>query len=207
MNKRKILLIIIPVTLFALLAVSITAGLTHGFENWAYRETAEEISASRTPIMLFITHLGSTYAVTGFCLLLIVIPKARKTIAFPVSVAVILSFVLNISLKVLFSRERPDVLRFVDETSYSFPSGHAMINASLYTMLALLALKFIKHFPKKVALVSLCAFLAVGIGFTRLYLGAHYAGDILGGWMLGFAVSMFVYSNWSRRLRRAALSG
>ncbi len=206
MSKRKKLLIIIPLTLFFILAVCVAAGLTHGFENWAYRETAERISPSRTPAMLFITHLGSTYAVTAFCLLLIVMPS-RKTIAFPVSAAVILSFLLNITLKVIFSRERPDVLRFVDETSYSFPSGHAMINASLYTMLALMVLKFIKHPPKKLALVTLCAALAVGIGFSRLYLGAHYAGDILGGWMLGFAVSMFVYAIWSRSLRRASTPG
>lgn len=204
MNRRNILFIIIPVTLFALLSVSIAAGFIHGFENWAYRETAEAISPSRTPAMLFITHLGSTYVVAGFCLLLIVMPKTRRTIAFPVAAAVILSFLLNIALKIVFSRERPDVLRFVDETSYSFPSGHAMINASLYTMLALLALRFIKHPPRKIILVSLCSALAVGIGFTRLYLGAHYAGDILGGWTLGFAVSMFVYFSWSRRLRKAA---
>lgn len=204
MKKRHVWFIIIPVTLFILLSVSITAGLSHGFENWAYRETAEAISPARTPAMLFVTQLGSTYVVAGFCLLLIVIPKTRKTIAFPVAASVILSFVLNISLKMIFSRERPDVLRFVDETSYSFPSGHAMINASLYSMLALLTLKFIKRLSKKLILVFLCSALAVGIGFTRLYLGAHYAGDILGGWILGFAVSMFVYFIWSRRLRKAA---
>ena len=36
-------------------------------------------------------------------------------------------------------------------------------------------------------------FLIIAIGFTRIYLGVHYAGDILGGWFLGFAVSMIIY--------------
>ena len=31
------------------------------------------------------------------------------------------------------------------------------------------------------------------IGFTRIYLGVHYAGDIIGGWLMGFAVSLIVY--------------
>ena len=35
--------------------------------------------------------------------------------------------------------------------------------------------------------------LVIAIGFTRIYLGVHYAGDIIGGWLLGFAIGLCVY--------------
>jgi undecaprenyl-diphosphatase len=202
MNRKNMWLIIIPVVLFILLSVCVTAGITHGFENWAYAEAIEGMDPAETQVMKTITHFGDTYAVIGFCLLLIIIPKARRTIALPVSFAVILSLVLNLVLKALFSRERPDVLRLIDETSYSFPSGHAMVNASLYTMLALMILKFIKSVPRKAGLMAVCSAVTVAIGFTRLYLGVHYAGDIIGGWIIGFAVSVFVYLIWNKRFGR-----
>lgn len=198
MNKRNIWLIVIPIILFILLSVCIVAGITHRFESWAYGETAEVISPGLTQAMKFITQAGGPYTVIGFCILLVMIPKTRRTIALPVSCAVILSFVLNIILKAVFSRQRPDVLRFIDETSFSFPSGHAMTSASLFTMLSLLILKFITSVPKRLALISVCAVIAVVIGFSRLYLGVHYAGDIIGGWIIGFAVSIFVYHTWNK---------
>lgn len=196
-NQRNIWLIIVPVILFAMLAVCIQAGISVGFEGWAYNETVERMSPLLTGFMKAVTHLGDSAVVIAFCLFLFVVPKSRKTIAFPVSGAIILSGVLNIILKNIFARERPDLLRLINETGYSFPSGHAMINASLYTMLILMIFKFMKKPPKRLLLSLLCAALAVAIGLSRIYLGVHYAGDVVGGWLIGFAVSMLVYALWS----------
>lgn len=196
-KQRNIWLIIVPVILFAMLAVCIQAGISVGFEGWAYSETVERMSPLLTGFMKAVTHLGDSAVVIAFGLFLFVLPQSRKTIAFPVSGAIILSGVLNFILKNIFARERPDLLRLINETGYSFPSGHAMINASLYTMLILMILKFIKEPPKRLLLALLCAALAVTIGLSRIYLGVHYAGDVIGGWLIGFAVSMLVYALWS----------
>jgi undecaprenyl-diphosphatase len=186
-----------------MLAVCVRAGATVGFEGWAYSEAVEHMSPAMTSVVKGITHIGDTAVVILICLTLIAVPKTRRTIALPVSGAVILSFILNIALKDLFARERPDILRLINETSYSFPSGHAMINSSLYIMLILLIFKYINNRRTKWALTSVFAVLIIVIGFTRVYLGVHYAGDILGGWMFGFAVSVFVYSAWKKRALRA----
>jgi undecaprenyl-diphosphatase len=192
-------LVAVPVILFAMLAVCVRAGATVGFEGWAYSEAVEHMSPLMTSIVKGITHIGDTAVVILVCLTLIAIPKTRRTIALPVSAAVILSFILNIALKHIFARERPDILRLINETSYSFPSGHAMINSSLYLTLLLLIFKFIKKRRIKWVLASVCLIIIIAIGFTRVYLGVHYAGDILGGWMFGFAVSVFVYNAWKKR--------
>lgn len=200
MNKRTLLLVVIPLLLFFLLAVCVTAGITTNFEGWAYSEAVEKMSPQMTTIVKNITHIGDTPVVIAFCLLLILIPKSRKTIAMPVSLAVILSFLLNVALKNIFARERPNIMRLINETSYSFPSGHAMINASLYTMLILLIFRFIRSKPLKITLFIPCMALVIVIGISRVYLGVHYAGDVIGGWLIGFALSFLVYFIWNGRI-------
>ena len=192
----------VPVILFALLAICIGAGITVRFEGWAYSEAVERMSPRMTGIIKTITHLGDSASVILFCLLLIALTKTRKTIALPVSVAVILSTILNFVMKNIFARERPDILRLINETSYSFPSGHAMINASLYTMLALLTWEFVHNTTRKAVLTAGCIALPLAIGFSRIYLGVHYAGDILGGWLIGFAISIFVYFIWESKFMK-----
>jgi undecaprenyl-diphosphatase len=193
MNKKNIWFVVLPLILFAMLAICVRAGITVNFEGWAYSEAVEAMSPMLTSIVKVITHIGDTVVVIIFCLLLVAIPKSRKTIALPVSITVILSTVLNVVLKNIFTRERPDILQLINETSYSFPSGHAMINASLYTMLILLIFKYIKNTARRILLSAACVALTIAIGYSRVYLGVHYAADILGGWLIGFAISVFIY--------------
>lgn len=200
MSKKTLLLVVIPLLLFFLLAICVTAGVTANFEGWAYSEAVENMSPLMTTIVKSITHIGDSPVIITFCFILLTIPKSRKTIAMPVSLAVILSSLLNIALKHIFARERPNIMRLINETSYSFPSGHAMINASLYTMLILLIFRFIKNKPLKITLSSVCMALVIVIGISRVYLGVHYAGDVIGGWLIGFALSFLVYFIWNGRI-------
>lgn len=200
MNKRNIWLVIILVILFIMLAVCIEAGITVNFEGWAYSEAAERMSPKLTDIIKGITHLGDPAVVIIICLLLIAFQKTRRTIAFPVSVAVILSSLLNIILKNIFTRERPDILRLINETSYSFPSGHAMTNSALYFMLILLIFKYIKRKRVKFTLAALCLLFVLLIGFSRIYLGVHYLLDVLGGYLIGFALDVVIFNVWNTKL-------
>jgi undecaprenyl-diphosphatase len=84
----------------------------------------------------------------------------------------------------------------MNEASYSFPSGHAMINSALYSMLILLIFKYVKRRRIKYSLSSLCIILAAAIGYSRIYLGVHYAGDVLGGWLIGFSLAVMIFFIW-----------
>ncbi len=203
MYKKKAWFIIVPLLLFLMLSLSVRAGVIMGFENWAYGEAAETISPGMTRLMKAVTHLGDQATVAAICLSLFLIPKSRRTIALPVSVCVLSTATLNILIKHLFARERPDILRLVNETSYSFPSGHAMINASLYMLLILLIFKFIQSVPLKLILSTLCLAMIIFIGYSRLYLGVHFAGDILGGYLLGMLTADVVYILWHKRFTDA----
>ena len=181
------------IVLFIILAIAINADILSGFESWVYFESVEHMSDILTNILIFITNFGGPIGISLICITIFLIPKLRNKLGLPVSIAVSTSFILNIILKLIFARERPDILRLVTENSYSFPSGHAMINMALYTVLIIYAYKSIKSKRIKYPLIIAMMLLVIAIGFTRIYLGVHYAGDIIGGWLLGFAIGLSVY--------------
>lgn len=192
-DLKKILLIVIPIILFAFLALYIQAGYSIRFENWVYAEAVEHMNPFLTNIIRIITHLGDPIIVTSITILLVIIPKTRKKVGYPMAAAVIVSEALNLILKEIFARQRPNILQLVNETTYSFPSGHAMINTTVYTMLGIFAIKYIRSKKIKISVVIMCIIMPLIISFSRVYLGVHYAGDVLGGMLLGFAVTVFIY--------------
>jgi membrane-associated phospholipid phosphatase len=95
---------------------------------------------------------------------------------------------LNLILKSVFTRPRPDFINaFYQETSYSFPSGHAMTSVFVYGAVAYLLGAYIPKRKGRYALYASAALLAFLIGFSRLYLGVHYLTDVLAGWSAGIA--------------------
>lgn len=88
-------------------------------------------------------------------------------------------------LKGILKRERPDSLyaRGMRIKSFSFPSGHALGTLVLYGYIAALVCVFAPQFTLPALLA--CGAVVLLTGFARVYLGAHYVGDVLGGWLLG----------------------
>lgn len=105
-------------------------------------------------------------------------------------VAFIGSALLNLGSKQLFQRDRPSLWESVSpETTFSFPSGHAMGSMTLAMVVVLLA------WPTRwrwLALLAAVVFVLL-VGFSRIYLGVHYPSDILGGWM---AATAWVVGTW-----------
>lgn len=199
MNKKNKAFIILPILLFILfiiLAICVKLNLTLNFDNLVYGEVVKIMCTKVTSIMKVVTHIGDPISVFLICVALLLIPKSRKTIAIPVSVTVIMAAIANTILKNSFLRERPNILRLVNVSSYSFPSGHAMGNSALYTILILLTFKYIKSKPKKIILSIAFILITMTIGISRVYLGVHYATDILGGWLLGVGIGIIGYLLW-----------
>jgi undecaprenyl-diphosphatase len=144
--------------------------------------------------MRFITESGGSIAIVVLCLSLFLFPKTRKDWALPVSTTVVIATTSNLVLKLIFARERPDIMRLIDEYNYSFPSGHAMINMAFYIIILLLTWRHVPNKSAKYALTFICIIMPLIIGFSRIYLGVHYATDVIAGWLLGFSVAVIVYS-------------
>ena len=91
-----------------------------------------------------------------------------------------MSYLFVTILKILVARERPD-LAFLPEETFSFPSRHAAI-----------ALAVIPFMLKEKGLVFWWI-AGILIGLSRLLLGAHYLSDVLGGALIGYYTSYFIF--------------
>ncbi len=92
----------------------------------------------------------------------------------------------NSLIKAFVHRARPDLVpHMMDETSASFPSGHAAHSAIVYLTIALLVLPIAKGRAMRRVIVAAAALLVLLIGMSRVYLGVHWPSDVAAGWLFG----------------------
>src|SRR5215212_193722 len=156
------------------------------------RVVADYLHSHATPALtkffLVVTAFGSLEAIVllGVVVAAILAWRRRWVLFGTWLAAVAGSALLDWLLKGLFQRPRPHFAHpLLVETSYSFPSGHAMESFVVYGMLAYLAVLALKTWEARVAAVCGAALLVVLIGFSRMYLGVHYFSDVIAGYAAG----------------------
>lgn len=88
--------------------------------------------------------------------------------------------------KDFFNRARPDVVaQLVEETSMSFPSGHASNSAIIYLTITVLFIRVESSLRTRVLAAALGALIVLSVGISRLALGVHWPTDVLAGWLFG----------------------
>lgn len=150
--------------------------------------------AHRTPgldtLLRAVSTVGGTLGMTVLAAAgaLVLLVRQRMRHALLVVVAAAGAGLLVTLTKNLYQRERPPLgVRLTVETTYSLPSGHALGSAVVLGVLAVVAILGLRSATAR-ALVAACAVLGtLIIGFSRLYLGAHWLTDVLAGWLLGAA--------------------
>jgi undecaprenyl-diphosphatase len=103
------------------------------------------------------------------------------------------AYLISIVLKLSLRRARPHNLdiRTLGMKSYSFPSGHAFGTVVFYGLFSYLDLKYLKH-PWNIIISVLLWLVILAIGTSRIAVKAHYASDVIGGWLLGWLSLMIV---------------
>jgi len=138
-------------------------------------------------LMMSITRLGNPELVVVIVLVNLgwFLWRGRRLEAWMFIVACVGALVLNQGLKLIFARPRPVLWPpLIHETSYSFPSGHALGALVLYGFLAHV---YACWYPRQSRWIyGIASSLIALIGFSRLYLGVHYPTDIAAGFSVGF---------------------
>lgn len=141
---------------------------------------------------VLITRLGYFWGVVPLdvAVLVALVLRRRFRDGLFFGIAVIGSAVLDVVAKNYFARTRPDLwLSIRPETTYSFPSGHAMASTTLGVAVILLCWPTRWRWPVMIASVVF-VFL---VGVSRVYLGVHYPSDILAGWTAAIAWTFGMY--------------
>lgn len=148
-------------------------------------------------LILIVTELGDTVvvlAVTIAVLLWLSWKRCWSTAAYWL-VAIAGASALNTAIKVALHRPRPTELFYPGWSAFSFPSGHSTVNLVVYGFLAFLIGRELRPALRlSVAFIGLS--LALLIAFSRVYLGAHWLSDVVGGLAFGtawLAILVFFY--------------
>lgn len=209
--------------LIFLVAVGVFFGLVDGAREGDYLEVERNIMAALReagrPLgpewvaegMRDITALGSAVVLSGVTLLIVgyLWLSRRYRVAILIVAAIAGGQGLNVALKQLVARERPDAtLHLVEVRSPSFPSGHSMAASIFYLTVGALLARTTAHRREKTYLMSCAILLTISVGFSRVYLGVHYPTDVLAAWCAGTAWALacwFVADGLAQRgaLRRA----
>ena len=139
-----------------------------------------------TTIMKIITNLGGAYFLIGITILSIIFLKDKK-ISLLISLNLVISTILNILLKNIIQRPRPEGYRLIEETGYSFPSGHYMVSMAFYGFIIYLIWKKVENKKIKYTLCTILTILMLAIGISRIYLGVHYASDVIAGFLISLS--------------------
>lgn len=155
-----------------------------------------------TPIAKIITNFGGAIFLISLTVILLLVIKNKK-IGISIIANLLIATILNFLLKNILQRPRPTEYRLIDESGYSFPSGHSMVSMAFYGFLIYLIYKNIKNKKIKWGLINVLSVLIIAIGVSRVYLGVHYTSDVLAG----FLIAIFYLILYTSIVKKYILEG
>ena len=199
MEKRKVILVSGLLIFFVVLTILVVLGVTKGFDDSVYSLVRSLESGYFDKYFLTVTKLGneSVVIILAFIIFLLV----RRNDKLLVLLTCLLSVISNQLIKHIIMRDRPSVYRMIKQGGFSYPSGHSMIAVALYGILIYLVFKYIKNKYLKYGLSTLLVLLILSIGISRIYVGVHFASDVVGGFSLAIAEMVLIVSFLEKKLR------
>ncbi|MFT4247317.1 MAG: phosphatase PAP2 family protein [Pseudomonas sp.] len=193
--------VLLPLGVFVALADEVHAFEDFFFDEpllWRMRGVA---SPGLDAFFVGISRLGYQYGVIPLDILIVLVLLAlrRWREASFAAFGFAGSALLNLGAKHFFQRQRPSLWESIaPESTFSFPSGHAMGSMTLAVVVVALAWWTRWRWP----VTGLAGLFALLVGVSRVYLGVHYPSDILGGWSAALIWVVGLYLVMFRGTRR-----
>lgn len=164
---------------------------------WWLEEAAADLTALGGISVL------TLFALIAFAFLLI---QRKRLSALLLAVGLAGGVALSEGLKALFERARPPAAyQAVETLNASFPSGHALLSTVFYLTLGVMLTRAFPQRRFKAFVLGSALLIALLIGLTRIYLGAHWASDVFAGWSVGaaWAMALWLVAYAIQRLQKA----
>lgn len=186
MKKTRLYVAGFLTLIFISLSILVKLDLVSSIDTFIYNLCTFKMNDILTSIFKVFTFFGSTAFIVALSVILFVIFLIckKKPQAYLTASVIIISTILNNVIKIIIMRSRPEVLKLVIETSYSFPSGHTMASVTIYGILLYLVNKADLKSGLKNTLRVILFTLPIFIGISRIYLGAHFATDVIGAYLV-----------------------
>ena len=202
-QNRRMIIITVSVILFFIIVYFLASNQIQAFDEKVYSFFKPMISGHATMLFRLITATGGAIFLVVFTLFLVIFRKEKITrIAIPLNL--VLVTVLNVVVKEIARRPRPADIGMIQEIGFSFPSAHAMVNTAFYGFLIYLIFCNEKNKTKRNVLCILFTLLILGICSSRIYLGVHYASDVLAGMCLSL-VYLAIFTKWYKGMKQKSL--
>jgi membrane-associated phospholipid phosphatase len=195
--RRAWLVAFVCSILFAFLAILVGLwGLPYFSGDLAVSRLVQELPGSVTAQAMHFISLAGDNAIEASILvavaaLILFLMKAKKEAAILIG-AVLVSQILKITIKQLIGRPRPTTehvnVLFSAQEIFSFPSGHTVHYTVFFGLLFFFAFTLVKPVTLRWSLCLLFGGMIAVIGLARIFLGAHWVSDVIGGYLLGGAV-------------------
>lgn len=177
--------------MFFLIAILLLTNNIKWFDDAVYGIVSKMICKPVTLIFKGITLLCETETILIMLALLLILMKKKKLASYIV-INTGLCVLLNQIVKRIFRRVRPVGIALIEQGGFSFPSGHSMVALAFYGYLIYLIQKSKISKNKKNIFSALLGLIILLVGISRIYLGVHFASDVLAAYCLSAAFLVII---------------
>ena len=161
------------------------------FDSVVYNFLVNNRNEALNNFFKIITQFGSALVLIIITILCVIFIRDKKyKILVPANLLTIA--IINIVLKNFFLRPRPDELRLIEETGYSFPSGHAMASTAFYGLLIYIVHEKVENKILRNTICIMLGLLILLISISRIYVGVHYTSDVIAGTCFSIAYLILI---------------
>lgn len=189
----KWIICFISLIIFIFLGILVLTKNDIYLDSVVYNFISKYISNDLTCIVKILTHLSGTIVVILITLLVLIFHKNKKYGIF-MAIDLILITLFQYVLKFTFLRVRPVDINLIEETGYSFPSGHSLTAFAFYGFIIYLIQTSKLNKRSKNIYTILFSIIILVVGLSRVYLGVHFFTDVVGAFSFSLAF-LIIYTH------------
>ena len=187
-NRRWIIMLLFMIIFYEILDNVVDDDI-YNFDMAGYEFVTANMTEAKTKIAKIITRMASPI-VLALLAFFVFISVKNKRLKYSIICNLVIAALLNFIIKNIIQRPRPIEHRLIDETGYSFPSGHSMVSMAFYGYLIYIINKYVDNKIIKIISTIALTILIILIGMSRIYLGVHYTSDVCGGFCVAISYLM-----------------